>query len=325
MEKKYQVFISSTYKDLKEERQKVIEVLLHRNCIPVGMEFFPSANEDIQPMIKRFIDDCDYYLLIIGDEYGSVNKKGKSYTQLEYEYAVKQNKKPLAVFLKEESLCKKDVVNKIELDNFRSLFQEKSRKYWKNADDLAAQVCLSLGPLIENNPREGWVKASGLSSDDANRELLALRDENKKLKNQIAFLTSSIPIGTEDFQRGEDLFQIHYEICLPMQDDEFPGLQRIKIIAKTWNELFSSISTLLLNPTDENSIKRKLEESFLSDYNEIIEDDFQTIMIQLMALKLINIIPATNIYQTNRWMLTSYGRVEMVRLKALRKSSAEKQ
>ena len=57
MEKKYQVFVSSTYLDLQEERRKVMEVLLNRDCIPVGMEFFPSANEELLPMIERFIDD----------------------------------------------------------------------------------------------------------------------------------------------------------------------------------------------------------------------------------------------------------------------------
>lgn len=38
MEKKYQVFISSTYEDLKDERLGVIASLLTANCIPVGME-----------------------------------------------------------------------------------------------------------------------------------------------------------------------------------------------------------------------------------------------------------------------------------------------
>lgn len=39
MEKKYQVFVSSTYEDLQEERKKVMEALLQMNCFPVGMEY----------------------------------------------------------------------------------------------------------------------------------------------------------------------------------------------------------------------------------------------------------------------------------------------
>ncbi len=46
MEKKYQVFVSSTYKDLSEERQEVMQALLELDCIPVGMELFPAADDD---------------------------------------------------------------------------------------------------------------------------------------------------------------------------------------------------------------------------------------------------------------------------------------
>jgi len=63
MEKKYQVFVSSTYKDLTEERQEVIQALLELDCIPVGMEMFPAADDDQWTLIKRLIDDCDYYIL----------------------------------------------------------------------------------------------------------------------------------------------------------------------------------------------------------------------------------------------------------------------
>jgi hypothetical protein len=39
-EKKYQVFVSSTFTDLEDERNKVLRSLLDLNCIPAGMEFF---------------------------------------------------------------------------------------------------------------------------------------------------------------------------------------------------------------------------------------------------------------------------------------------
>ena len=34
MEKRYQVFVSSTYQDLQEERQEVMHALLEQDCIP---------------------------------------------------------------------------------------------------------------------------------------------------------------------------------------------------------------------------------------------------------------------------------------------------
>lgn len=75
MDKKYQVFVSSTYIDLVEERQEVMQALLELDCIPIGMELFPAADEEQWSLIKRLIDDCDYYILIVGGRYGSVMKK----------------------------------------------------------------------------------------------------------------------------------------------------------------------------------------------------------------------------------------------------------
>ena len=87
MEKRYQVFVSSTYADLKQERQHVIQALMEMDCIPAGMELFPAADEEQWEFIKRIIDDCDYYLLIIGGRYGSTTPEGISYTEKEYDYA----------------------------------------------------------------------------------------------------------------------------------------------------------------------------------------------------------------------------------------------
>lgn len=92
MDKKYQVFVSSTYEDLKEERKTVIEALLQMNCFPVGMEFFNAADDSQWDVITSLIDECDYYVLIVAGRYGSVEESsGISYTQKEYEYAVKKN------------------------------------------------------------------------------------------------------------------------------------------------------------------------------------------------------------------------------------------
>lgn len=87
MDKRYQVFVSSTYADLKNERREVIQALMEMDCIPAGMELFPAADEQQWEFIKKISDDCDYYLLIIGGRYGSVTPEGVSYTEKEYDYA----------------------------------------------------------------------------------------------------------------------------------------------------------------------------------------------------------------------------------------------
>jgi hypothetical protein len=64
MKKRYQVFVSSTYADLQQERSKVIQTLMEMDCIPAGMELFPAMDEAQLDFTKKIIDDSDYYLLI---------------------------------------------------------------------------------------------------------------------------------------------------------------------------------------------------------------------------------------------------------------------
>jgi hypothetical protein len=66
MEKRYQVFVSSTFADLTVERQAVIQGLLSLDHFPAGMEQFPASDEDAWALIRGVIDDSDYYLLVVG-------------------------------------------------------------------------------------------------------------------------------------------------------------------------------------------------------------------------------------------------------------------
>jgi hypothetical protein len=94
---RYQVFVSSTYADLEDERRRVIQTVIELDCIPAGMELFPATDEEQFQFIKRVIDDCDYYLLIIGGRYGSTTADGISYTEREYDYAIERGLKVIAL------------------------------------------------------------------------------------------------------------------------------------------------------------------------------------------------------------------------------------
>lgn len=83
MNKKYTVFLSSTYDDLREERREVIHALLELGCIPCCMENFPSDDDEQFEFIKSVIDECDYYILILAGRYGSIGKYGISFTEME--------------------------------------------------------------------------------------------------------------------------------------------------------------------------------------------------------------------------------------------------
>ena len=88
MDKRYQVFVSSTFTDLVEERRAVMQALLEQDCIPAGMELFVASDESSWELIEGVIDLCDYYVVIIGARYGSLTEEGVSFTEKEYDYAL---------------------------------------------------------------------------------------------------------------------------------------------------------------------------------------------------------------------------------------------
>ena len=73
--KKLQIFVSSTYSDLISERQACVETILSLGHIPAGMELFAAGSESQLETIKRWIDNCDVYMLIVGGRYGSLEPK----------------------------------------------------------------------------------------------------------------------------------------------------------------------------------------------------------------------------------------------------------
>lgn len=133
MEKKYHIFISSTYEDLKEERRKVQDTILSMCQFPIGMEMFSAGNEEQWEVIQETIDSSDYYILIIGHRYGSVIEKGKyagiSYTQKEFQYALSK-KIPILAFLIHDKVSitpdrmEDDLVKKKKLEGFKSLVKK---------------------------------------------------------------------------------------------------------------------------------------------------------------------------------------------------------
>src|SRR5271165_5972129 len=103
--KKLQVFVSSTYSDLRDERQAAVEAILSAGHIPAGMELFAAGDESQMEVIQQWIDESDVYLLILGGRYGSIDPvSGKSYIQLEYEYALRMQRPFFACVISDTAL-----------------------------------------------------------------------------------------------------------------------------------------------------------------------------------------------------------------------------
>lgn len=166
IERRYQIFISSTYSDLIEERRAVMDAILNLKCFPSGMEMFPSVDMEQFEYIKQVIDESDYYVLILAGRYGSVAEDGVSFTEKEYDYAVNKGIPVIVLVYKDiEKLrlekCEKTEENRKKLQSFREkVMNGRLCTFWNTSDDLKYQLSHSLTLAFEQFPRNGWVKAS---------------------------------------------------------------------------------------------------------------------------------------------------------------------
>lgn len=214
MDKKYQIFISSTYKDLIEPRSKVIESILSLYHFPIGMEMFSAADDEQWDIIKETIDSSDFYIILVGGRYGSTTDEGISYTEKEYDYA-KEIGVPILSFVKhdnvpttpEERESDSEMIRKI--DAFKAkVTANKMCEFWRNSDELALKVNTALTKSFNRKKRVGWIRGDSVS-EEASKELLALSRENRELKEAIskleALTSSRKPILKFSLQNSDSL------------------------------------------------------------------------------------------------------------------------
>lgn len=339
MNKRYQVFVSSTYADLKEERSKVIQTIMELDCIPAGMEIFPAIDEEQFEFIKKIIDDCDYYILIIGGRYGSLSEEGISYTEMEYDYAAAKNIKIIA-FIHENpdeiSLSKSEKDNDLreKLQSFRGKVKtNRIIKFWNRAEDLPGLVALSLSKTIKTYPAIGWIRANTSVDPELYKELNNIRKENDELKSKDILNPKVSTISLDELAGLEDLILIsgtHTFWDNSYAQDQVSNWQK----KLTWNEIFALISPYLLtNPNDEKvketlgkAIYETIPNSLSIGFSDLNDQNFQTIKVQFKALKLID-LKLIDLKTANSkiginllWNVTEKGENLMLKLRSIKKN-----
>jgi hypothetical protein len=192
---KYQVFVSSTYGDLKDERDRVIQGILELGHIPVGMEMFSAADEEQWQIIARHIEESDYYVVIVAHRYGSL-VGDISFTRKEYEYALAVGVPVIGFVIDPEALwpgdrVDKDAVSIQRLKSFKELVEAKPVGYWRTADELYGQASVALVKTMAAQPRTGWVRASSALGPEVTAEISRLSAENAALRAEITELAAS--------------------------------------------------------------------------------------------------------------------------------------
>ncbi|ATQ42465.1 DUF4062 domain-containing protein [Caulobacter mirabilis] len=193
MKRKLQVFISSTYSDLLVERQAAVLAVLKAGHIPAGMELFTAGDKSQLDTIKRWIDESDVYMLILGGRYGSIEPSSSlSYTELEYDYAVSEGKPLFSVVINDQALEDRiksegskvmEGENPSKLKEFRTKVLSNISSFFSDEKDIKLAVHESLSDFAAKADLSGWVSRSEIPNVKAlTEEIEKLREENRILK-----------------------------------------------------------------------------------------------------------------------------------------------
>jgi hypothetical protein len=204
-----EIFISSTYEDLKDERKEAITTV-DRIGKAIAMEKFFASNHKSKDVCLKYLQDCDAVVLILGFRYGSLDdSEGISLTEVEYNTA-KTIGLPVFVFLKCQSDgdgCNwqpedTDSEKSEKLRAFKSrLDDERYRRTFSTPQKLATEIALAIPQYEKENGELGVRLPAFTSCKDFFKPLL----DDAKLFNHVYPLIGFIMWARRDRKKQDSL------------------------------------------------------------------------------------------------------------------------
>jgi len=274
----------------------------------------------------------DYYIVIVGGRYESRASTGRSYTEMEYDYAIEAGLPVLAFLYKDPGAIPANKTEgtdegKTALTAFRTKIEAaRHAKYWSSPKELPGLVAVGMASLMKIKPRVGWVRADRIPNESATQEILGLRRKIDELERQIAENELTAPAGSEALAQGNETVSIHfgYETQRGFFEDEDEF---------SWNNILSILGPILIVHASEQELTNKLAEAFENRYRDKHgaticsvhprDEDFQQIKLQLRALGLIQEVKNQAGKRTTdrSWTLTAHGDRLMTQVAAIRSSA----
>ncbi len=290
--KKYQVFLSSTYTDLKDERNDISRATLNLEHIPAGMELFPAIDEEQFSFIQKVIDDCDYYVLVLGGRYGSVSSSGIGYTEMEFDYALEKGLRVIALvhnatgsIAAEKSEMDPELAGKLMA--FRNkVTTGRLAKFWQDRPTLQAAFYESFSQTTSRYPAVGWVRGDTATNQELLVQINDIRNENDRLKSELseaasraAKIKNLAPMDSE----------FNFFISNP-KGFEY-GHQRITM---KWEKIFQHVAAELRGSRPRDSLNLSVAKNMLGGpafggfgQSKIDDASWEKILIQLTTAGLV--------------------------------------
>lgn len=319
VETRYQVFISSAFRDLVDERRAVVSALLELNCNPVGSDLYSiPAGEDWSP-IRHLIEDCDYCLVVLGSNYRSLDLSALEAIEREYDFAV-ANGRPIMAFMRPEDRIEPDAeggytAHAARLQAFRDRLEAGTCRMWTTPYELGGAISRGCAQLIQSSPSQGWVRGGHAKTPDDYDRLAHLTEQVSVLEKELADRRAAELHTADNLAQGDDLVELEYSLR---------GEQAAFRIAASWSEVFVAVAMKAIELPTLREIETELSTWIAEHANSfdvvLTEDSLQKVMLQLFTLGLIE----TRWLQPGRvWGLTDRGRVLLGELRGLKSARVD--
>lgn len=291
MDRVFQIFISSTCIDLKDERQVVSNTLAKAGYMTAGLELLPATDQQQLDYTKRIIDRSDYYVVIVGSRNSSLSDDGLAVTEKTFEYA-RSKDIPILAFLPGNpddvaaSKTETDARLKEKLDAFKArLSTSRIIEFWNNENDLCMKVVLAVATAVNLTPGVGWIRGDQAINPKFLQELERLRIENADFRQKIADLNR----GETDPTLAGSADSVTVEFLVYRSEEGFPEPTSKTI---SLGEVYIGLYDHLLKNPSEAYVRELVgywyrQKFHVSNYCELGEKSATVIRDKLEAVGLI--------------------------------------
>ncbi len=272
IDKRYHVFICTSGTDMQAERVVLSQALVSQGFFSWGLE---QRTPLTTAFARRQIDDCDYFVLLLGGCYGELSASGVSYMHLEYIYAVTK-RKPIVVIMHEApesrppELQEKTSEARLKFHDFRQQLQREREVVvsYRNMRDLEMAVRRAMPLMTERFASAGWIRPQ--DSQKLQDEIDRLRQKITQLEHQPSTAQSDAILTLPKVQPDEE-FAFDYRVHA-YQDGNFKELRPQRKMK--WSELLSVLGPGFSPAAPEENFVRVINEYLnqisLSDAREVM-------------------------------------------------------